>query len=175
MPDYVNQSPSQTAAGFVIRWRPVRFTPVLLGFWLFGSIVITAIIVMEASGSRYAVYAYAVWALAFAVATFMAFSFALNRTTVEVKSGRLVVRTQPLPWGRNSSTDVRSIGDVFVSSYVTSAYKGVGGRLFAVLGRTTDGKTFPVVTNAMIGGGTRVEAEDLARQIEAMLWQAGSP
>jgi hypothetical protein len=174
VPDYENQSPSPIASGFVIRWRPVAFTPWLIGLWLFGSAAITWIVVMEADGSRYAIYAYAGWAVAFAVATFVAFSFALNRTRVGVKSGKLFVRTLPLPWQRNSATDIRGISDVFVKSYVTSAYKGTGGRLFAIFAKTTDGKTIPIVSNAMIGAGTRAEAEDFARQIEAMLWKAGA-
>jgi hypothetical protein len=144
----------------------------LCASWLFGSLAITAIIVMESMGSPYAAYAYCAWAAAFAAGTYVALSFALNRTTVSVDSGKLVIRSGPLAWGwsgANSTTSVGEVSELAVESYMTMGFLGPGGRLFRISARTLNGKSVPLVAYAMIGKGDRADAEDLAHRIEGML------
>ena len=55
--------------------------------------------------------------------------------------GKLVVGNGPIPFGGSSSTDVRDIEDVFVSSYMTSGARGLtGGKAYAVSARTRTGR-----------------------------------
>jgi hypothetical protein len=158
-----------------IRWRPVRFAVFLCGAWLAGAVVITAVIAMEVQQTPAAPYVYALWGLLFAAASYMVLSLALNRTTLEVASGRLVVRNGPLPFARNSVSDVRNITEIVVGSYETAGFMaGRGGKLFTVSARTADGARVPLVTWALIGKGARSDADNLARQIEAMLWKDSS-
>jgi hypothetical protein len=130
---------------------------------------------MEAAGSPYAVYAYFAWAAAFAAGTYFAWSFALNRTTVRIESGRLVVRSGPLRWGwtANTATSVRDIAGIVVDSHMTTGFLSPGGRLYGVSARTIAGKTIPIVACALIGAGERSDAEELARRIEGMIWASG--
>jgi hypothetical protein len=158
-----------------VRWRPLRFAVFLCAAWLFGSIVITAIIVMEAAGTPAAPYAFAVWAILFIAGTYFVLSLAVNRTTVEVASGRLSARSGPLPFARSCVTDVRNIRDVVVGSYASAGFMGGrGGRVYTVSVSTGEGTTVPLVTWAIIGAGEESDAQNLARQIEAMLWKAGA-
>jgi hypothetical protein len=159
----------------VVRWRPVRFAVFLCVAWLLGSIAITAIIVMKAAGTPAAPYVYAVWAILFIAGTYFVVSLAVNRTTVDVASGRLRARSGPLPFARACSADVRSIGDIVVGSYASAGFMGGrGGRIYTVSARTHDGTTVPLVTWAIIGAGEESDARNLARRIEAMLWKAAS-
>jgi len=158
-----------------LRWRPIRFAAFLVAYWLVGSVAITGIVLMAAAGSPYALYAYFAWAAAFAAGTYFAWSFALNRTTIRVESGRLVVRSGPLRWGwtANTATSVRDITEVAVDSHMTGGFLSPGGRLYGVSVATIDGKTIPIVACALIGAGERNDAEELARRIEGMIWASG--
>ena len=160
-----------------IRWRPVRFAAFLVAAWIFGSLAITWIIVMASSGSADALFIYCAWALAFAVGTYIALSFAFNSTTVNVESGNLVTRSGPLHWGwkaANSAVRVADVRQVAVNAYMTMGFLGPGGRLYRISARVPDGKSIPIVAYAMIGTGDRAAAESLARRIERMLNETDS-
>lgn len=155
-----------------VRWRPARFAAFLLAYWIFGSLAITGIIVIAFSDSGQAIFAYCAWALAFAVAAYVVMSFAFNRTTVSVESGKLVSRSGPLRWGWKAANSVVRVADVtqlVVDSYITMGFLGPGGCLYRISALRRDGKTIPVVAYAMIGKGDRADAEDLAQRIEGML------
>lgn len=157
-----------------IRWRPARFAALLVAYWIFGSLAITGIIVIASSDFRNALPIYCAWALAFAVGTYIAGSFAFNRTAVSVESGNLVARSGPLPWGWKGSNSVVRVADVTqltVDSYMTMGFLGPGGRLCRVSACRRDETSIPIVAYAMIGNGDRADAENLARRIEGMLKQ----
>jgi hypothetical protein len=118
------------------------------------------------------IVAWFVWALLFAAFTYLVCSLALNRTTVYVASGRLVVRNGPVPSTGNSATDVLEIAEISTSSYQATAARGLGGRLYTVFARTNDGKTIPIFATAQIDDQSA--ADDLARQVEAMIWKSHS-
>ena len=155
-----------------IRWRPARFAAFLVASWVFGSLAITGIIVLSSAGSAGALFIYCTWALAFALGAYIALSFALNSTSVNVESGNLVTRSGPLQWGwraGNSMVRVADVSQLAVDSYMTMGFLGPGGRLHRISARVSDGKSIPIVAYAMIGTGDRADAERLARSIEGML------
>jgi hypothetical protein len=150
-----------------VRWRPPRTGLFLLGAWLAGSVVISFIVSSEARGFRYGVVVLAVWGLLFLAFTYVVLALAINSTNVRIESGKLVVSNGPLPVGGGSSTDVREIEEVFVSSYMTSGARGLtGGKAYTVAARTKTSATIPIIANSVLDCDV---AEDLARKIEAML------
>jgi hypothetical protein len=166
---------AEASVAVTIRWRPVRFALFLCGAWFIGAVVITAIIAVEVQQTPAAPYVYAVWGLLFAAASYFVLSLALNRTTIEVVSGRLVARNGPLPFARDRASDVANVAEIVVGSNETAGFMGGrGGKLYTLWARTADGASLPLVTWALIGKGERSDADDLARQIEAMLWKGGS-
>jgi hypothetical protein len=152
-----------------VRWRPRRIGLFLLGAWLGGSVVISFIVASQVQGFRYGAFVLGVWAVLFAGFTYFVLALALNSTSVRVDSGKLVVSNGPLPAGGGSSTDVREIEDVFASSYMTPGARGFGGKAYTVLARTKSDGTIPIVANSVLDSHV---AEDLAREVEAMIWKA---
>ena len=107
------------------------------------------------------------WSLLFFGFTYVVLALALNSTRVAVEAGRLVVSNGPVPFGGGSSTDVRRIEDVVVSSYRTPGARGLtGGTAYTVAARTSDGGSVAIVANSVLDSDV---AEDLAREIKAML------
>ncbi len=150
-----------------VRWRPGRIGLFLLGAWVVGSMVISFIVASQVQGFRYAAVVLVVWGLLFIAFTYVVLALALNSTNVGVASGKLVVGNGPIPFGGSSSTDVRDIEDVFVSSYMTSGARGLtGGKAYTVSARTKTSGTIPIIANSVLDSDV---AEDLARKIQAML------
>jgi hypothetical protein len=150
-----------------VRWRPPRTGLFLLGAWLFGSVVISFVVASQVQGFRYAAVVLGVWALLFVAFTYVVLALALNNTNVRVESGKLVVGNGPIPFGGGSSTDVREIEDVFVSSYETPGARGLtGGKAYTISARTITSGTIPIIANSVLDSDV---AEDLAQKIAAML------
>jgi hypothetical protein len=156
-----------------VRWRPGRIGLFLLGAWVVGSMVISFIVASQVQGFRYAPVVLGVWALLFVAFTYVVLALALNSTSVRVESARLVVRNGPIPFGGGSSTDVREIEEVFVSSYMTSGARGLtGGKAYTVSARTKTSGTILIIANSVLDADV---AEDLARKIQAMLASGRQP
>jgi hypothetical protein len=152
-----------------VSWRAPRMGLLLLGAWLVGSVVISFVVASQVQGFRYAAVVLGVWALLFAGFTYVVLALAINSTSVSVESKKLVVRNGPIPFGGGSSTDVREIEDVFVSSYMTSGARGLtGGKAYTVAARTKTSGTIPIIANSVLDSDA---AEDLARRIEAMIFK----
>jgi hypothetical protein len=150
-----------------VRWRPGRIGLFLLGAWLFGSVVISFVVASQVQGFRYAPVVLGAWALLFAAFTYVVLALALNSTNVRVESGKLVVGNGPIPFGGGSSTDVREIEEVFVSSYVTPGARGLtGGTAYTILARAKTSGTIPIIANSVLDADV---AEDLARKIREMI------
>jgi hypothetical protein len=149
-----------------VRWRPPRTGLFLLVAWLLGSIVVSFLVETQLEGFRYAAVVLGVWALLFFGFTYVVLALALNSTHVSAESGKLIVRNGPVPFGGGSSTDVRDIEDVFVSSYMTSGARGFGGRAYTVTARRRNGETIPIIANSVLDSEA---AEDLAGRIKEML------
>jgi hypothetical protein len=135
----------------------------LLAAWLVGSMVISFIVTSQAQGFRYAPVVLGVWALLFVGFTYVVLALALNRTSIRVESGKLIVRNGPIPFGGNSSTDVGDIEDVFVSSYRSSGARGLtGGTAYTVMARTRSRGTIPIIVESVLDAEV---AENLAHVI----------
>lgn len=152
-----------------VRWRPPRIGLFLIVAWLLGSSVISFIVTTETAGFRYAGIVLSVWGLLFAIASYIVLALAVNSTSVRVDEGKLVVRNGPLPGGGASSTDVREVQDVYTASFMTSGARGFGGLAYKVLARTKTLGTIPIVAMSNLDADT---AEDVAREIEAMIWKS---
>lgn len=97
----------------------------------------------------------------------MVLALALNSTSVRVESAKLVVGDGPIPFGGGSSTDVREIVDVFVSSYTTPGARGLtGGTAYTISARTKSSGTVPIVANSVLDSDV---ADDLVQKIQSML------
>ena len=156
--------------GMNVRWRSGRIGLFLTGAWLIGSVVVSFIVSTQVQGFRYGAVVLGVWGLLFFGFTYVVLALALNSTSVRVESGNLVVRNGPVPLGGGgSSTDVREIEDVLVSSYQTTGARGLtGGKAYTVAARTKTGGTVPIVANSVLDSDV---AEDIARKIEAMIFK----
>jgi hypothetical protein len=155
-----------------VRWRAPKTAAFLAAVWILGATVISVVVGGEVAGTRAAPYVWSAWGLLCLAVTYFVACLALNRTTVCVEAGKLIVRSGPLPdWG-NSATDVREIEDVVASAVTTPGAKGPGGVAYVVGARTKAGKTIPIFAATAILD--RERAEDLARRVEAMIWRAGA-
>jgi hypothetical protein len=154
------------------KWRPARVGLFLVGAWLFGAVAISSIISVEIDGSPAAPYVWGAWGLLLLGVSYFVACLALNTTSVSVVSGKLVVRSGPMPdWGK-SETDLREIEEIFTTPVMTPGARGAGGYVYIVQARTKGGKTIPIFANTSIP--EQSQADEIARQIEAMIWTVSS-